>query len=734
MAKLIIVESPSKAVTIEKYLKDLGYKVIASKGHIRDLPIKELGIDIKNDFEINDETMPGKEAVVKAIKAAAKEADEIFLASDPDREGEKISQSISEILPKVKGRKVHRIKFNSVTKEAILKALSNPGKIDEKKCEAQKVRRILDRLVGYKISPILWNKIKNNLSAGRVQSVALRIIVEREDSIKAFVPQVWFTILVKFEKSEIKFVSEYFGTNLTKRQDLDKKEDADLVLEKIKDKDFNIAKIDTKEKEKKPTAPFTTSKMQQEASRQLGFDTKKTMQVAQKLYEGVNIKGKGQTGLITYMRTDSVRVEPQAIEEVRKYIDTTYGSTYLPDKAVEYKDKKAGNVQDAHEAIRPTHVEDTPESLKGDLTYDEYRLYSLIYNKFVASQMKNAILEETVVMLECEGYYFKTSGTIVKFEGFKKAFQDSAEEKKVKKGEEEEADAVLPNLTLNESLKPIEAPKVSEKRTSPPARFTEATLVKEMEERGIGRPSTYAAIISNITAKTYVAKEKDRFKPTELGDEVCRALVSHFPHEMDVDFTASVEEALDKIEDGSIKWLDFVQKFWDDFEKSLNKAMSEMKKTKNEVVANGTGIKCVKCGDGEYVIRKGKNGDFLACSNYPACNSTQNFEKSESGEIKISDKPKFSAVLVEKKCPKCGKQMSIKKNKDGGEFYACSGYPECRCTVAINTTGIICKKCGKGEIVPKVSKAGKEYWACSDWQECKAVYWNESDFKEEEKK
>jgi DNA topoisomerase-1 len=452
------------------------------------------------------------------------------------------------------------------------------------------------------------------------------------------------------------------------------------------------------------------------------------MQVAQKLYEGINLRGKGTTGLITYMRTDSVRVEPEAIVEVRAHIEKVYGAAYLPAKTVEYKDKKAGNVQDAHEAIRPTHLEDTPDKVRADMSADEYALYNLIYQKFVASQMNNAILEETVVMLECEGSYFRTSGTITKFDGFKKAFSDATEEKKVKKGEEDEsADAVLPVLSKDEKLTPIEPPKVSEKRTSPPPRFTEATLVKELEERGIGRPSTYSAIISNITSKTYVEKEKGRFKPTDLGDQVCRALVTHFPREMDVDFTANVENSLDQIEDGTLNWLTFVKDFWKNFEQSLNKAMLEMKKVRNDKVENSTGIKCVKCQDGEYVVRKGKNGDFLACSNYPACTSTQQFEKSATGEIKIVDKPKYQLALVDKKCPKCGSQMALKKNKEGGEFYACSNYPICRCTVSIDTTGIICPKCHQGEIIARVSKNKNKFWSCSNYQECNNVYWNESD-------
>lgn len=725
MSKLIIVESPSKAVTIEKYLKDQGYKVIASKGHIRDLPVDELGIDINKNFEIHDVTIDGKEKVIKDIKAYAKDATEIFLASDPDREGEKISQSIYEILPK-KGKVIKRVKFNAVTKEAIEKAIKNAGDIDEKKCEAQKVRRILDRLVGYKISPILWNKIKSGLSAGRVQSVALRIIVEREDAIKAFVPETWFTIIVKFNKDDIKFNSEYFGSSLTKKEDLNKKEDADAVLAKIKDKDYKIVKIDVKEKEQKPTPPFTTSKLQQEAAVKLGFDTKKTMQVAQKLYEGVNLREKGTQGLITYMRTDSVRIEPQAIEQLRVHIKDTYGDSYLPEKAIEHKDKKAGNVQDAHEAIRPTHVEYTPDELKKDLTDDEYRLYNLIYQKFISSQMKSAILEQTTVMLECEGSYFKTNGTVIKFDGFKKAFTDLTEEKKSKKGEEEENDAALPKLAVDEVLTPVEPPKVTEKTTSPPARFNEATLVKELEDRGIGRPSTYSAIISNILSRTYVEKEKNRFKPTDLGDQVCRALVNHFPKEMDVAFTASVETALDQIEDGEIQWLTFVKEFWTQLEGSLNKALLEMKKTKQEDIKNSTKIKCLKCGDGEYVTREGKNGKFLACSNYPVCKSTQNYEEKD-GKIVIAERKAAELKLTDKLCPKCGSVMALKKNREGKEFYSCSTYPKCNGTLPVNSTGKKCIKCNKGEIVPKISKNQKEFWGCSNYPDCTNVYWKKED-------
>jgi len=729
--KLIIVESPSKAGTIQKYLKDQGYIVIASKGHIRDLPVDELGIDIDNNFEIKDVTIKGKEAVIKDIKEKAKDIDIIYLASDPDREGEKISQSIYEVLPK-KGKTIKRVKFNAVTKDAIEKAIKNAGDIDELKCSAQKVRRILDRLVGYKISPILWNKIKSGISAGRVQSVALRIIVEREDAIKSFIPETWATIIVKFEKDSIKFESEYFSkNNLLKKEELSKREQAEEIAKQIKDKLFKVVKVDTEEKEQKPTPPFTTSKLQQEASVKLGFETSQTMQVAQKLYEGVYVKSKGQSiGLITYMRTDSVRVEPQAIVEVRDLIKKEYGDSYLPNAAIEHKDKKAGNVQDAHEAIRPTYLSLKPEEVRGDLSVDEFKLYNLIYQKFVSSQMANAILEKTVIFFDCEGYIFRSTGSVVKFDGFKKAFSDLKEEKKSKKGESEESELALPRVLLEDLLKPLEAPKVVDKTTSPPARFNEATLVKELEERGVGRPSTYASIIKNITSKLYVEKEKNRFKPTSLGEEVCRALVAHFPKEMDVDFTASVEDSLDLIEEGKLSWLEFVEKFWKDFNQALDKALLEMKKTRvDNRVFESTKIKCLSCSDGEYLVKSGKNGEFLACSNYPTCKSTQNFKRNEDKTFTLIEKQqKAPTQLSEKVCPKCGSKMAIRKTKDGSrEFYSCSNYPKCTCALPIDTTGKKCPKCSKGEIVPKKSKNGRDFWGCSDFPKCDQVYWEQKD-------
>jgi DNA topoisomerase I len=740
MKKLIIVESPAKASTLQKYLKDLGFKVIASKGHIRDLPINELGIDIENDFKIHDVTMDGKDDVIKMIKKEAEDADEIFLASDPDREGEKISQSISEILPKNKKKLYHRIMFNSVTKESILKAINNPGQINEKKCDAQKVRRILDRLVGYKISGILINKMGNGYSAGRVQSVALRIIVEREDEIKSFIPKSWFSIFVDFNKENIDFTSEYFGKQILKPETLENEAEANKILDLIKKKDFTVHDIKVEDKEKKSTPPFTTSKLQQEASSKLKFDTKSTMQIAQKLYEGINIKEKGSAiGLITYMRTDSVRVEPKAIEDVRTFIEKEYGNQYLPKTPNEYKDKKAGNVQDAHEAIRPTDLSLTPDKIRHDLNEEQYLLYRLIYNKFVASQMSNALLEKTTIMLKCDDYFFRTTGTVTKFDGFTKVFSDLAEEKKKVKGEdssEDEDSKNLPKLVKDESLTPTDEPKVVKQVESPPPRFTEATLVKELEHKGIGRPSTYASIISNILGREYVIKDKQRFAPTQKGTDLCRILVKSFPREMDVKFTANVEDTLDLIEDGKVDWLTFMKEFYPEFEKQLIRAKTEIVSTRGpmDLSKYKTGIKCLSCSTGEYMIRKGKNGEFLACSNYKAedsqsCRSTQNFKKNKKGEIKITEKEQPKAS--EKKCPLCSRPMAIKKS-DKGDFYGCTGYnqePKCSCIIPITTTHVICPTCKKGEIVEKVAKESKKkYWGCSNYVNCKQVFWNMEDF------
>lgn len=740
MKKLIIVESPSKANTIQKYLgKD--FKVMASAGHIRDLHPKELSIDIENNFKITDVTMEGKDKIIKQIKEEAEDATEIFLASDPDREGEKISQSISEILPKGKKKNMHRIKFNSVTKESILKALNNPGQIDEKKCEAQKVRRILDRLVGYKISPILFKKLGSGYSAGRVQSVALRMIVEREDLIKAFIPKTWFTIFVDFNKDTIDFTAEYFGKQELKKEILDTQAEADNILAVVETKPFFVHSINSEDKQKSPTAPFTTSKLQQESSQKLKIDTKTTMQIAQKLYEGVNIRERGgSVGLITYMRTDSVRAEPEAIEEARKYIESKYGQSYLPSKAIEHKDKKAGNVQDAHECIRPTYLSLEPDKIRQDLTDEQYQLYNLIYQKFVASQMANQELEKTTVMIKCDSYFFKTVGTVIKFDGFTKAFKDLSEEKKKKKGEEESGEddqnKALPKLTKDEELKPVDKPLVSKQVESPPPRFSEATLVKELEEKGVGRPSTYASIIGNISGRQYIEKdEKKRFKPTKNGDLLCRILVKAFPREMDIQFTANIEDTLDLIEEGKVDWLKFLNEFWVDFKKQLDLADKNIEQVapvrQFDNSKYKTGIHCKVCATGEYIIKKGKNGEFLACSNYNSetlCKSTQNFKKDKKGNITLvaKEEPK----VTDKKCPVCKRQMALRKGENG-DYYACTGYyenPSCKCTIPATTTNIICPTCKKGEIISKESKSTKkQYWGCSNYKECSQVYWNQAD-------
>ena len=715
---LVIVESPAKAKTIEKYL-GTDFKVMASMGHIMDLPPKDLGVDL-NSFDLTIVPIPGKEDKIKEIVQAAKLADKVFLASDPDREGEAISFHLQE---SIKRKDAKRVLFNAITKPAILEAMKNPLDLNDQKYEAQKTRRILDRLVGYKISPILWDKLQRGLSAGRVQSVALRIIVEREAEIKNFVPEKWFQIVAKMHKSEMDFEAKYYGDGIDSKKELEDEVVVQKILEDIKDQDFIVKDVLRKEKKQNATPPFTTSRLQQEASHKLAFPSKKTMQVAQKLYEGVDIKGKGRTGLITYMRTDSVRSEPIAIEEVRKLISEKYGPEYLPEAAVVHVKKKGdAKVQDAHEAIRPTNLDLPPESVRDSLDYDEFRLYSLIWNKFVASQMNPAILDQTTISFMVNGHCFKSSGSVVRFPGFKAVFSDSADEKKDKKGEEEEKEQTpaLPNVDMDEALKPVEPPKLLEKWTQPPPRFNEGSLVKELEEKGIGRPSTYAAIIANIIDKTYVKKEESRFIPTDLGISLCGMLVKNFPVQMDIGFTAKMEKQLDAIEDGEQDWKELLKEFWTNLAKTIEEVKVALPSIPREPrKVESTGIKCVKCETGTYVIKKGKDGEFLGCSNYPECKSTQKFKKSKKGEIQIVEPKRDYADFP---CPTCGKRMVLIKGSSG-KFYGCEDYPTCKTTRPV-PLDVTCNVCNEGKFIEKTSKNGNKFYSCSRYPDCKNAIWD----------
>ena len=715
---LVIVESPSKAKTIKKYLGK-GYQVVASNGHIKDLPKSKLGVDVKDDFNTDLVPITGKQDKIERIQELAKDAQIIYLAPDMDREGEAIAYHLAEEIGKKK--KMVRVVFNAVTKTAVNHAIENPTELNKSMYESQQTRRILDRLVGYKISPILWDKVQRGISAGRVQSVALRVIVEREDEVLAFVPEQWFSIHGVCEKNDQKFEIKYYGETESKKTDLTDEKFVKGILKDVKGKPLDVTDVKKRERKQNPTPPFTTSKLQQEAANKLGYTAKRTMMTAQKLYEGIQTTDHGMQGLITYMRTDSVRTSPEAMDSLREFISDKYGKDYLSVDPIEYKGKGKSKVQDAHEAIRPTSLEFTPESVRGDLEPEQQKLYELIWNKFVSSQMSQAVIDQTTVMLESEGHFFKANGSIIKFPGFRTVYLEAAAEKKSKKGGDDEEESndlksgLLPDIAAGESFNPLEGPTEQEHWTSPPPRYNEASLVKSLEEHGIGRPSTYAAIISNIQDRGYVEKTENRFLPTELGIVVCRMLVESFPNIMNIKFTAGIEELLDQIEDGSIKYKKVLRGFWKDFEVTLEKAKEEMKNLKKQLIP--TGVKCFKCADGEYHIKWGRNGQFFACSNYPDCNSTQDFKKRLDGTYDILPKKWFHDP-----CPTCNKKLEEKKGKYG-RFVRCEDYPQCDTTLPY-TLQITCPKCKKGKFAEKKSRYGKIFYGCSSYPDCETALWD----------
>lgn len=712
---LVIVESPSKAKTIKKYL-GRGFQVVASNGHIKDLPKSKLGVDVKKNFETDIVPISGKGKIIDKIKDLAKGADEIFLAPDPDREGEAIAYHLAEEIGKRK--KIRRVLFNAVTKTAVQAAIENPLELDSHKYDSQRTRRILDRLVGYKISPILWDKVQRGLSAGRVQSVALRIIVERELDIRAFEPEQWFSIHAKFKKDDIVFEGKYYGEESTKKTELTEEALTKKIVEDVKSGEFKIHDVKKRERKQNPTPPFTTSKLQQEAANKLGFSSKKTMMLAQKLYEGIPVLGAGPQGLITYMRTDSVRTEPSSVEAVREYIGEKYGKEYLPAQPNEYKKKGNNKVQDAHEAIRPTNLEYDPKSIEPDLTADELKLYSLIWNKFVASQMNQAILDQTTVTLESHGHYFRANGSVIKFPGFRLIYLEHKAEKASKRGGGEDdydtPSGLLPELNKDEMVKSMNPPKEEEHWTSPPPRFNDASIVKELEEKGVGRPSTYASIVSNIVDRGYVEKVENRYHPTEVGEVVCQMLVESFPVEMEVSFTANMENMLDQIEEGDIKWTKVLKDFWKKFEVTLEKAKEEMKNLKKQEIP--TDITCTKCNEVKFIIKWGRNGQFLACSNYPDCTGTEDFKRKPDGTLEIVPKKYFWDP-----CPTCNKRLIEKKGKYG-RFVTCEDYPNCKTTLPFYFN-VSCPKCKKGKFAEKKSRYGKIFYGCTSYPDCENAMW-----------
>ncbi len=709
MKSLVIVESPAKAKTIAKYLGK-NYTVKASVGHIMDLPKSKLGVDIEKDFEPKYIVIKGKAPVVKELKSAAKKADRILLATDPDREGEAIAYHISKAISGSNSdAEIFRVLFNEITKKAILHSIEHPGKIDENKVDAQQARRVLDRLVGYQISPILWKKVRRGLSAGRVQSVALRLICEREDEIKAFIPEEFWSLTALLEGA----LPPQFEAKLIKKDEdklkVKSNEEVQKIIADLQGKPYTVHRVEKKERRRNPTPPFTTSKLQQEAGRKLGFTAKRTMGIAQGLYEGIDLGKEGAVGLITYMRTDSTRVGTEAQDEARELIAAKYGKDFLPEKPPIYASAKSA--QEAHEAIRPTSVMKEPEAIKQFLQNDQYKLYKLIWNRFVASQMNPAVIDQTSVDIKAGEYIFRATGSVVKFAGFMAVYMEEKSEDQAP-SEEENGEAVLPALTEGELLALI---KLDPKQhfTQPPPRFSEALLVKTLEENGIGRPSTYAAIISTIQDRDYVNKVENKFRPSELGVLVNNLLVSHFPVIVDAGFTAKMEGELDKIEEGQMAWVEVVKEFYKPFNESLEKAQAEMKDFKAEQTP--TDINCEKCGK-PMIIKWGRNGQFLACSGYPECKTTRPFVRTESGGVEAAPEE-----TTDEKCPKCGSGMVVKRGRFG-KFLACSRYPECNHTQGMST-GVKCPDDG-GMLVERRSRFGKSFYSCANYPECKYAIWN----------
>ncbi len=717
MKTLIIVESPAKAKTINKILGK-GFAVRASIGHVRDLPEKELGVDIDNNFKPKYIVIPGKEKIIKELKEAATKADVIYLAPDPDREGEAIAWHISELLKNgkkasVSGDRIFRITFNEITERAVKEAIKRPGKIDMNKVDAQQARRILDRLVGYKLSPLLWKKIKKGLSAGRVQSVAVRLVVEREREIEAFVPKEYWSITGVFEGSNppsfkarlFKYKGKYV-INREKEEFLIQNEaEAEKLIKELEGYRYILSKVDKKLRKRNPPQPFITSTLQQEASKTLRFSPKKTMMIAQQLYEGVEIGEEGSIGLITYMRTDSTRVAEEAQEAARELIKNLYGEKYVPKDAVR-KTKKAtkAKVQDAHEAIRPTYLTRPPESVKKFLSRDQYLLYRLIWMRFLASQMAPAEIEQTTFVISDTDsrVEFRVTGDILKFDGFLKLYSYSEEGDR-----ETQEEGQLPPLKEGELLKLSELiPK--QHFTQPPPRYTEATLIKALEEKGVGRPSTYATILSTIQERRYVKKREGRLVPTELGRLVNDYLVERFPELIDVGFTAKMEDELDKVEEGNLNWLKVVKSFYRPFSKDLQKAFETSDKA---IEDQPTELTCELCGR-QMVKRWGRHGWFYACTGFPECKNTKPINNTEDKEPE---------EVADQRCPECGSEMIIKQSRFG-RFIACSRYPECRTTLPLST-GVKCPLDG-GDIIERRSKKGKLFWSCSNWPKCKFTLWS----------
>ncbi len=666
MSKLVIVESPAKAKTIKKYL-GTGYDVVASVGHVRDLPKSTLGIDVENDFKVKYINMADKKEVIAKLKAAAKKADAVYLATDPDREGEAISWHLAHILG-LDTADLNRVTFNEITKTGVKNGMASPRSIDLNLVDAQQARRVLDRLVGYKLSPFLWKKVRRGLSAGRVQSVALKLIVDREKEIRDFVAEEYWTVEAELLKDKRGFVAKLYGTADGKKIDTIKTgAEADSILKMLGGAEYTVSRVKKGVKTRQPAPPFNTSTLQQEASRKLGFTGRRTMSTAQTLYEGVEIPGIGTTGLITYMRTDSLRISEEARAAATAFIENTYGSEYLPKKPRYFKTKN--NAQDAHEAIRPTIADLTPDKVKSALTSDQYKLYKLIWDRFTASLMAACIHDTVSVDITAADYIFRASGYSVKFDGYTKIYVEGVDE-------EEKENGKLPKLCEGDKLD-LKKLIPSQHFTQPPARYTEPTLIKTLDENGVGRPSTYVPIISNIITREYIEREKKSLKPTQLGETVSDLITEYFNKIINVKFTANMETSFDKIEEGDLQWVDAIKKFYSDFDALLQKAEKSLDGQRIKVPEEETDVICENCGR-HMVIKSGRFGKFLACPGYPECKNTKPI---------VNEMPGV--------CPKCGGKILQRSSKKGYKYYSCENGAKCGFMTWDTPLKDTCPKCGK---------------------------------------
>ncbi|BBD09408.1 type I DNA topoisomerase [Desulfovibrio ferrophilus] len=700
---LIIVESPAKVKTIKKFL-GRDYAVEASVGHVRDLPPKALGVD-EDSFEPEYRVIGGKEKIVNRLLDAAAKAESVYLAPDPDREGEAIAWHVAELI-KDKNQDIHRIQFNEITARAVREALEHPRELNENLFNSQQARRILDRLVGYKVSPLLWKKVKSGISAGRVQSVALRLIVDREKERLAFIPEEYWVLKASLEgENPPPFMSDLAKIG-GKKAAVGSADEAEAVETTVKSNPFVVQKVAEKERKRSPAPPYITSTLQQDANRRLGYSAKKTMSAAQRLYEGVELGIRGTTALITYMRTDSVRIADDARDSAREFILEQYGEDFYPPKARVFKTKSSA--QDAHEAIRPVDVTITPEEVQGSLPADQFQLYKIIWRRFVASQMAMAKFWDTTVDVAAGNTMWRAKGERMLFPGFLKVFGQSPDDETNE----------LPKLTEGQELKLAEFTK-EQKFTQPPPRYSEASLVKELEEKGIGRPSTYASIISTIVGREYVELTNKRFGPTDLGTTVSDQLTEHFITLMDVGFTATMEEGLDAVAEGKQDWIKLLSGFTKDFYPTLEEARTNMKRVKAGLE---TDIVCEVCSK-PMVIKFGRAGTFLACSGYPDCKNTKNFKRDEQGQIEIVEHTRAEPEKTGRSCPDCGGDLVIKHARTGSRFIACNNYPDCTYAEPFST-GVKCPKCEQGELVEKSSRRGKVFYSCNRYPDCDYALWN----------